>query len=303
MDSSCFSSSGRYVEFKRFAVHDGPGIRTTLFLKGCPLSCVWCHNPETIRRMPELAFHEKKCVRCGECVRICPRHAWSNHSHRLNRSLCAGCGLCADACLYDALELFGKTITPEAAARICLEDRDFYRGNGGVTLSGGEPLLQSGFCAALLARLKAENIHCAVDTCGEVPWRCFEDVLPFTDLFLYDFKSFDSAVHRQWTGAGNERILENLKKLDRTGKAIEIRMILVPEHNLSDRNLRGAAEFFRGIGHLTGIRLLPYHSLAHAKYAAVERADRLPAVSAPEAADLERAAEILRETGVPVLLP
>ena len=177
----------RYIDINRFAVHDGPGIRTTLFLKGCPLRCLWCHNPESRRPQPELAIHYPKCTLCGECAKVCACHKIVNGVHEFDRTACKACGKCEAACPSGALELFGRTMTADEAAEKLLEDRIFYRDGGGITLSGGEPLLQSSFCAELLRKMKAEGIHCAVDTCGSVPWSAFETVLPYTDLFLYDF--------------------------------------------------------------------------------------------------------------------
>lgn len=295
--------TARYVEFKRFAVHDGPGIRTTLFLKGCPLACVWCHNPETISAKPELAIHDSRCVRCGECAAFCPCHSIVGGEHRFDRKNCTGCGKCVEHCLYDALELYGREISVEEAARILLEDRAFYAGGGGVTVSGGEPLLQSGFCAELFARLKRDGIHCAIDTCGHVEWEAFRRVLPVTDLFLYDFKAADPEKHRALTGQDNERILANLRRLDETGKPIEIRMIQVPGLNMERSDLEQAAAFLSRLRHLTAVRLLACHHLAHAKYEAVGRKDTQPRVEMPGHAELEFSAAILRRAGLNVLLP
>lgn len=291
----------RYVEVKRFAVHDGPGIRTTLFLKGCPLSCVWCHNPETISGKAELGFHESRCVRCGECANVCDCHIVTTAEHRIDRARCTACGRCVQTCLFGALEIYGKSITPEAAAELLLRDRIFYGGNGGVTLSGGEPLLQSEFCARLLALLKHEAVHCAVDSCGAVSWEAFERVLPFTDLFLYDLKSIDPVRHRELTGSDNRRILENLRRLDAAGAAVEIRMIQVPGLNMDEKEIAGAAEFLAGLKHITAVRLLPYHDLARSKFRSVGRRDTMPDVAAPSYEDLERSAAILRKRGLNVI--
>ncbi|MBQ9503297.1 MAG: glycyl-radical enzyme activating protein [Lentisphaeria bacterium] len=284
----------RYVDVKRFAVHDGPGIRTTLFLKGCPLRCIWCHNPESRKSTPELAFYRNKCCFCGECARKCACHRVGNGGHEIDRAACRACGACVPVCPAEALELFGKSVSAAEAASWLLEDEMFYSGGGGVTLSGGEPLLQSAFCAELLRTLKERNIHCAVDTCGSVPWGNIEEVLPYTDLFLYDIKCIDPVRHRELTGAGNELILENLKKLSSRGKAVEIRMPLVPGHNTAEEYIRGAGAFLAGLANVSAVRLLPYHSFARSKFRAVGHADTMPDVEPPTPEELERAAAILR---------
>ena len=296
-------TSARYIDVKRFAVHDGPGIRTTLFLKGCSLRCIWCHNPESREARPELAIHYPKCTGCGECARVCSCHRIVGGAHEFDRAKCRACGRCEDACLYGALELFGRTMTVDEASAKLLEDRIFYAESGGITLSGGEPLLHSTFCAELLKRMKGEGIHTAVDTCGNVPWSAFEAVLPYTDIFLYDFKCADPEKHRELTGCRNELICENLKKLDGTGKPIEIRMIMVPEHNMAESDLRAAGEFLSPLKHVSAVRLLAYHALARAKFKAVGHPDTMPDVEPPSADTLEKCAEILRGYGLEVLLP
>ena len=291
-------TQARYIDIKRFAVHDGPGIRTTLFLKGCSLRCIWCHNPESRSPQPELAIHYPKCTLCGECAKVCPCHRIVNGVHEFDRTACKACGKCEAACPSGALELFGKTMTADEAAEKLLEDRIFYPDGGGITLSGGEPLLQSQFCAELLRKMKAEGIHCAVDTCGNVPWSAFEAVLPFTDLFLYDFKCADPEKHQRLTGSRNELILENLKKLDAAGKNIEIRMILVPEHNMSEDDLHAAGDFLAPLTNVSAVRLLAYHSLARSKFKAVGHPDTMPDVHSPNAEELESCAQILRSYAI-----
>ena len=288
------STGARYIDIKRFAVHDGPGIRTTLFLKGCSLRCIWCHNPESRPPQPELAIHYRKCTLCGECARICPCHRIVSGIHEFDRASCKACGKCESACLSGALELFGKTITVDEAAEILLEDRIFYGDGGGITLSGGEPLLQCGFCAELLKRLQGEGIGCAVDTCGNVTWRAFEAVLPHTDIFLYDLKCADPIKHERLTGCRNELILENLKRLDGTGKDIEIRMVMVPGYNMDEADLRAAGEILSKLEHVSAVRLLAYHAMARSKFAAVGHPDTMPDVPSPDAETLEKCAGILR---------
>lgn len=299
------NTQARYFAIKRFAVHDGPGIRTTLFLKGCSLRCSWCHNPEGISPAPELALHEMKCLRCGKCSAACPLHLHEidGTRHLFDRARCRACGRCAAVCPSGALELLGRSITVDEAAAALAADRIFYGDGGGATVSGGEPLLQSAFCAELLRRLKDEKIHCAIDTAGNVPWSAFEAVLPFADLFLYDFKVGDGEKHRQFTGVDNRLILENLVRLNASGRAIEIRMPLIPGVNLAVSDLRTAGEFLAPLRAVTGVRLLPYHSFARSKYHAVGREDTLPDVPPPTPEEILRAAEILENAGLRAIVP
>ena len=295
-------SKVRIVGIKHLAVHDGPGIRSTVFLKGCPLRCLWCHNPESVRPEPELALRQGKCVGCGACAAVCSCHHVAGNIHTIDRKNCVGCGRCVEVCLFDALTLYGQEMTIDAVTAEVLRDRIFYaESGGGVTVSGGEPLLHPEFCAELFDRLHAENISCAVDTCGEVPWKSFETVLPHTGLFLYDLKAMDSDLHRRLTGRGNERILANLRTLDETGVPVEIRMPVVPGLNDSPEEFAAAGRFLSGLRHLTGVRLLAYHSFARSKYESVGHEVTLPDVPSPSPEHRRKLADILIGFGVNVL--
>lgn len=263
-------------DLKHFAVHDGDGIRTTVFFKGCPLKCVWCHNPEGISAKPQLAYYENKCLGCMECASVCRAGAHSSDGfHQLDRQACVGCGSCETVCLGDALKFYGKSYTVEQLLPRLLEDRAFYENSGGgVTLSGGECLQQPAFCAALLQALKAEGIHTAVDTCGFVSRSALDAVIPYTDIFLYDLKAFDEQVHIRCTGQSNRIILENLKYLAQLGKPCEIRIPFVPGYN--DDQMEALAELVNGLENITRVKVLAYHNYAGSKYAALDMQNTLP---------------------------
>ncbi len=284
----------RIFEIKRFAVHDGDGIRTTVFLKGCPLKCVWCHNPEGISFEPQLAYYENKCTLCGECVKACKEKAHSIESgvHIFERGKCVLCGKCEKACFNGALNLYGKEMTIDELMPILLEDRDFYENSGGgVTLSGGECLCHADFCVELLKRLQNEKIHTAVDTCGFVPRDAIDKVLPYTDIFLYDIKAFDEYVHIKCTGQSNRLILENLKYIDCCGKKTEVRIPFVPEYN-SDQIYK-IAEFLKGLKNITKVRVLPYHNYAGSKYKSLDMKNTLPE-KLPDEKEIKDSEKILK---------
>ncbi|MBO4884924.1 MAG: glycyl-radical enzyme activating protein [Clostridia bacterium] len=284
--------NGLLMDVKRMAVHDGPGLRTTLFFKGCPLSCRWCHNPEGQSVKPEVAFFGNKCIGCGRCRAACP--------HRMADSEpCVGCGRCASACLTGARKLYGREIALDEALQIALEDRIFYGDTGGVTLSGGEPLMQAAFAAALLEALRERGVRTAVDTCGHAPWKAFEETMPFCDLYLFDVKHMDSEKHRQATGQGNELILENLTRLAERGASIQIRIPLIPAFNDDKENLRRTGAFLRSI-RPEKIKLLPYHDAARVKYRALGKADTMPARPDDMAIRLNRALALLEGMNLPV---
>ena len=294
--------TGLLLEPKRFAIHDGPGIRTTLFFKGCVLKCIWCHNPESIFTKIQTGYYDHKCIFCGECLDVCPvnAHEFRNGKHLFTHELCTACGKCEDACPGNALKLYGKVTTVDEAMKIVLADATFYReSNGGVTLSGGEPLMQIDFAAALLKELKKANIHTAVDSCANVATDCFDKVLPYTDMFLIDFKHADSGEHKKLTGSGNELICKNLQWLSEHGARIEIRIPVVPECNDSVENMEMTADFL-GRLQLEAVRLLPYHSLAGSKYRAVNMKNTMPQTPAPSAETLAHFAEILQKRDITV---
>lgn len=294
---------GRLLDLKRLSIHDGPGIRTTLFLKGCPLNCRWCHNPESVSPEPEIGLLKRKCVGCGKCAEVCPHgaHSFREGEHAFDRERCVACGKCVEACLPGALEYYGEDISAEDAAAAVLEDRTFYaQSGGGCTISGGEPLWQPEFCAEVFGLLHEEGIHCALDTSGAVPWESFEIVLPHTDLFLYDLKHMDDRLHQEQTGRPNGEILDNLRRLSERGVPIEVRIPTIPGFNADAASLTGLARFLSGLRNIVGVRLLPYH-VARSKYETIGRPYMMLDVAPPNAATLDSAAAIVRGFGLRVV--
>lgn len=267
---------------KRCAVHDGTGIRTTLFFKGCPLKCVWCHNPETVSSKIQLAFYPHKCTLCKKCAEICACHAFNLNAHEINKANCILCGKCADACPTEALEVIGREITVDEAFNLLIKDKAFYdASNGGVTLSGGECLMQADFCRTLLIKLQNAEIHTACDTSGFVPRSALEKVIDCTDLFLYDVKAIDESLHIKCTGRSNKIILDNLKYLDNYKKCIELRIPYIPDYNASEKG--AFIEFIKTLKNVTFVRVLPYHNYAGSKYEALGMKNTLPKTVPTEA--------------------
>ncbi len=239
---------------------DGPGIRTTVFFKGCTLRCAWCHNPESQQATPQLLFFEEKCGGCGTCRRKCPN----------GLSGCELCGTCALYCPNDAREICGKLYTVDEVMREIEKDRAFYQSSsGGVTFSGGECMLQIDFLEAVLKTCHDRGIHTAVDTAGHVPYEYFERILPYTDLFLYDVKCIDPTAHKTWTGVSNERILDNLGRLLASERAVWIRVPVITGVNDRIEEMQAIRAFLDAHGHPARVELLPYHALGEHKYTAL----------------------------------
>jgi pyruvate formate lyase activating enzyme len=263
-------TSGTIFNIQRFSLHDGPGIRTTVFFKGCPLRCAWCHNPESQNPYPELFFKERNCIGCRRCLE-CPRGAieWKG-GVLIKRELCDACGRCATVCPSEALAMVGEKITVDEVMREVLRDRVFYeRSGGGITLSGGEPFFQPQFLEELLTAARSGGIHTAVETCGYTDWRGIEGVSGLVDHFLYDLKTPDPQKHLRITGASNEKIVSNLEKLLELGKEVTIRIPVVPPHNLADsKDANDLVSFLLQLRRREDfeVDLLPYNELTPLKY-------------------------------------
>jgi pyruvate formate lyase activating enzyme len=284
--------TGTVFDIRRFSVHDGPGIRTTVFLKGCPLRCVWCHNPEGLAAAPELVWRGERCVRCGACVAACPDGAlrWNGDAPVLDAARCSICGACAEVCWAEARELVGRTMTAAAVLAVAERDRVFYeQSGGGVTVSGGEPLAQPAFLGALLAGCRARGLHTALDTSGEAPWEVLDRIRGLVDLFLYDLKLVSDLRHRRVTGVSNARILENLTALAGRGHAIVLRVPLVPGLTDDDCNVGAIGALAAELG-IARVVVLPFHRLGTAKYVRLGRPPPLPQPTPPTD---ERVTEVL----------
>lgn len=287
------------TNIKKFAVHDGDGIRTTVFFKGCPLACKWCHNPECIDFGYQISYLEEKCIHCFACTELCKANTVEPAGHVFDKKKCALCGACDGVCSRGALKFYGKKMSVNAVFDAVMEDRDFYEESGGVTLSGGECLMQWKFCVELLKRLKEEGINTAVDTCGYVSRKVLDAVIPYTDTFLYDVKAITPEVHIRCTGKDNQLILDNLLYLDDLGKRIEIRIPLVPGYN--DMEMEKVADFLGKLRNISGVRVLKYHNLSASRYRGLEIPYLARNAQIPTASGLDKAKQILSDKGLNVL--
>ena len=255
---------GLIFDIQKFCIHDGPGIRSTVFFKGCPLRCAWCHNPESKRSEKELLYTARACVSCGACVGVCPEHLHGivNAKHTAELSLCRACGKCTEVCPTGALALAGKEMTAEAVVEEVLRDHAFYEASGGgLTLSGGELFAQFDFALSLLTLAKKYGLHTCAETCGFTETEKLRSLAPFVDLFLYDWKCTDPALHRQYTGADNQKILENLYALNDLGASVILRCPIIPCVNDNDGHFSGIADLANHLDCIKAVEIEPYHAL------------------------------------------
>ncbi len=262
-------SYGWITDLQRFSLYDGPGIRTTVFLKGCPLHCQWCHNPECIAPRPQLRYLAARCVGCQRCAGVCPQgvHSFSEQEHQLERDRCIQCGACVSVCPGEALLLTGRRQTVGEIMKPVLADRRYYEtSGGGLTISGGEPTQQPEFLLALLREARAQGISTAVETCGACSEALLAQVAELTDVFLFDFKETDPQLHKRWTGQDNRRILANLDWLQSHGARVILRCPLIPGCNLRQDHLEGILSLLARYPGLEGCELMAYHKLGIAKY-------------------------------------
>jgi pyruvate formate lyase activating enzyme len=312
--------TGRLYDIQGFSVQDGPGVRTTAFLKGCPLRCPWCHSPESQEFYPQLSWIGLRCQGTelcqSRCMKACPKGAIELGSIRedpvkgekiqtihVKRDLCDNCGKCADVCYPAALYMCGQDYTVDELVRRLLQDKSFYEtSGGGVTISGGEALSQPEFTLAVLKRLKEEGIHTALDTTGYASWSTVEKVLPYVDLFLYDLKHMDSDKHKAVIGVPNEPILDNAKRLAAAGAKLQVRIPVIPMFNNDEANIRKTAEFCKSLGEaVVSVQLLPYHNLGVMKYLRIS--DKPVAEATPPSDEfMQKLKDMMSEYGLHVTI-
>jgi len=285
-------SDGIVTHIQRFSVHDGPGIRTTVFLKGCQLHCPWCHNPETYRAQPELQVFAQRCIGCGACIARCPNQAREIQGGRYlyHRERCVACGRCAEACYARSLVVAGKHMTAEQVLDEILADRAFYDPVGGATLSGGEPLAQPAFCRAILERCRESGVHTALETNLAWDWSCVAPLAPLVDLFLVDLKLLDDQQHRTWTGMSNRLVLENLQRLGAEGRSVTVRTPVIAGVNDRPEQIEAIARWIAQLPNVRHYELLPYHPLGSGKHEALGLAPPRASFAAPSPAEMHQLA-------------
>jgi pyruvate formate lyase activating enzyme len=300
--------SGTIFDIKKYSINDGPGIRTTVFFSGCPLSCLWCHNPESLSFVPELLYREGRCLMCGACIEVCPKGAIVKNQGTIDsvvtdRQKCTRCQTCIATCYSGARQFSGHEITVSDVMEQVKREIPFYdESGGGVTFSGGEPLMQPSFLSALLKACREQEIHTVVDTSGFTNWNVFEQIRQNVDMFLYDLKHMNSARHHEVTGVPNKVILENLRKLAEHGHKIVVRIPLIPGINDDEKNLHASGKFLACLQKLEGVELMGYHNIAQAKYEALSREYQLADTKPPSKEAMLNAAELLRSYNLQVTI-
>lgn len=295
---------GKVFNIQHYSIHDGPGIRTTVFLNGCPLKCIWCQNPESQSLKPQIFYLEEKCKVCGKCVEVCPQKAIAivGDKVKTDRSLCTGCGVCAEVCPNEARTLMGTSMTPEEVFNDVNSDAIFYEtSGGGITISGGDPVAQPEFTIAVLKLCKNAGLHTAIETSGFVKREILSKIIENVDMVLYDFKHMNSEQHKKYTGVSNLLILENAKMINKEYPSVKFvaRLPIIPGYNDSIENITRTAEF---IAHELDpgikVHLLPYHKLGNTKYERMEMNEKILKISPPSPEAMEKLLEIILSHGL-----
>jgi pyruvate formate lyase activating enzyme len=292
---------GIITNIQRFSIHDGPGIRTTVFFKGCNLRCFWCHNPETLSRDPELQLFPDRCIGCDECFQRCPQgaHVMTDEGRSFLRELCQACGTCVETCYAQCLVLVGEYKTVDEVVEEVLRDLPFYEtSGGGVTLSGGEPLLQLDFSYAILERCREKGLHTAIETAANFDWDRVAAILPVIDLVMMDVKLMDAERHKAATGVSNVRILENAVRLGREAPALIVRTPIVPGINDNAEDVAAIANFAAGLPNLLYYELLPFHPMASGKYDSLDLGYRAREMKSPPKEQMDELTEVAAQFGI-----
>jgi len=288
---------GMIFNIQRYSTEDGPGIRTTVFFKGCPLRCLWCHNIESIKTHPQIVWNHIKCIACNECIKACPEKAiiaTKTEGLITDRTICKNCGRCAEACPSGARELLGYEIFVDDLVKEVLKDKPFYdNSNGGITASGGEPTIQYEFLLEFFKKCKEGELHVALDTSGFLPWERLEKILTNVDLVLYDMKVIDEEKHEEYTGVSNKIILENLKKVNDLDKEIWIRVPIIPEFTANKNNIQAIGELIKDLKNISRVDLLPFHKLGISKYEKLDLEYACKDFEAPSEEDMKSFKEIM----------
>ena len=295
---------GIVFNIQRFSIHDGPGVRTTIFFKGCPLRCLWCDNPEGQKAAPEMVFWKERCILCETCVGICPHNAIKTARRKskiIVKSRCTVCGRCLDTCYSRALEQTGRYVSIDEVLEEVNRDRIFFEASGGgITASGGEPTAQPEFVVELLRRCKERQIHTAIETCGYAEWSILEKVLKYTDLVLYDIKEMDPVKHKEFVGVHNDLILENARKISSDLIPMVVRIPIIPGYNDSERNIEATGRFISELRRVSEVNLLPYHRFGEAKYKRLGLKYELKELKPPREENIKSIREAMESYGLEV---
>ena len=295
---------GIVFNIQRYCIHDGPGIRTTVFLKGCPLNCPWCSNPESIHPDSEIVYDKNHCIHCETCIHLCPMRAlkFIDGELKFERDICNQCNICVQNCMSGGLQLIGNSLTADDVIQQVNKDLSFYkRSGGGVTFSGGEPVFQYHFLLSLLKKFKAEKIHTTIETGGFQKWEILSKIVEEVDLVYYDLKIIDDKKHKRIMGVSNSLILSNAKMMIKNYSAkVIFRIPIIPTYTDSEDNIKGITNFLKGIGYKGGIEIIPYHRFGESKYHLLNKSYKLKGISPPITDQLQKIKDMIEEEGFSV---